>query len=184
MSLASADVKCLSWFNSSGRSFHSGRVSCWSGSCLARSGFVLRKDSQPFWSSPLGKHQPSMGLLLTIITLTLYAIGLLILIQEQASKGETWLVLVVNKGVFIIQKVIQAAVYVWLRDFRVRKSCRQNARFYFEVLASFNFIDWLDTQTTLDISFDVGQAKKFHGEWFGSLYRIYKALLVDYRPLC
>ena len=125
-----------------------------------------------------------MGLLLTIITLTLYAIGLLILIQEQASKGETWLVLVVNKGVFIIQKVIQAAVYVWLRDFRVRKSCRQNARFYFEVLASFNFIDWLDTQTTLDISFDVGQAKKFHGEWFGSLYRIYKALLVDYRPLC
>ena len=37
--------------------------------------------------------------------------------------------------VFILQKVIQAAVYVWLRDFKVRKSYRENAGFYFEVLA-------------------------------------------------
>ena len=36
----------------------------------------------------LGKHQPSMGLLLTIITLPLCAIGLLTLIEEQASKRE------------------------------------------------------------------------------------------------
>ncbi|XP_015756374.1 PREDICTED: uncharacterized protein LOC107335850 isoform X1 [Acropora digitifera] len=146
--------------------------------------FFEKPRSRSEYQATLGKHQPSMGLLLTIITLPLCAIGLLILIEEQASKGETWLVLVVNQAVFILQKVIQAAVYVWLRDFRVRESCRENARFYFEVLAFFNFNDWLNTQATLNTSFDVEQAKNFYGEWFGFLFRIYKALLIDYRLLC
>ena len=146
--------------------------------------FFEKPRSPSEYQATLGKHQPSMGLLLTIITLPLCAIGLLILIEEQASKGETWQLLVVNKGVFILQKVIQAAVYVWLRDFRVRESCRENARFYFEVLAFFNFIDWLNTQATLNTSFDMEQAKNFYGEWFGFLFRIYKALLIDYRLLC
>ncbi|XP_015756375.1 PREDICTED: uncharacterized protein LOC107335850 isoform X2 [Acropora digitifera] len=146
--------------------------------------FFEKPRSRSEYQATLGKHQPSMGLLLTIITLPLCAIGLLILIEEQASKGETWLVLVVNQAVFILQKVIQAAVYVWLRDFRVRESCRENARFYFEVLAFFNFIDWLDTQATLNIAFDVEQAENFYGEWFGFLFRVYKALLIDYRLLC
>ena len=61
----------------------------------------------------------------------------------------------------ILQKVIRASVYVWLRDFKVRECYRENARFYCEVLAFFDFIDWLDTQATLDISFDLEQAKKF-----------------------
>ena len=146
--------------------------------------FFEKPRSPSEYQATLGKHQPSMGLLLTIITLPLCAIGLLILIEEQASKGETWLVLVVNQAVFILQKVIQAAVYVWLRDFRVRESCRENARFYFEVLAFFNFIDWLNTQATLNTAFDVEQAENFYGKWFGFLYRLYKALLIDYRLLC
>ena len=156
------------------------------GVVLVLLGAVLffEKPRSPSDQATLGKHQPSMGLLLTIITLPLCAIGLLILIQEQASKGEAWVVLVVNQAVFIVQKVIQAAVYVWLRDFRVRESCRENARFYFDVLAFFNFIDWLDTQATLNIAFDVEQAENFYGEWFGFLFRVYKALLIDYRLLC
>ncbi|XP_067052245.1 uncharacterized protein [Acropora muricata] len=145
---------------------------------------LFEKPRSPFDQTSLGKHQPSMGLLLTIITLPLCTIGLLILIEEQASKDDTWQLLVVSKGVFILQKVIQAAVYVWLRDFRVRESCRENARFYFEVLAFYNFIEWLDTQATLDPHFDVEQAKNFYGKWFGFLYRIYEALLIDYRLLC
>ncbi|XP_074615990.1 uncharacterized protein LOC141875580 [Acropora palmata] len=144
----------------------------------------FEKPRSPFDQTSLGIHQPSMGLLLTIITLPLCTIGLLILIEEQASKGDTWQLLVVNKGLFILQKVIQAAVYVWLRDFRVRESCREDARFYFEVLAFYNFIEWLDTQATLDPHFDVEQAIKFYGKWFGFLYRIYEALLIDYRLLC
>ena len=156
------------------------------GVVLVLLGAVLffEKPRIPSDQATLGKNQPSMGLLLTIITLPLCAIGLLILIQEQASKGEAWMVLAVNQAVFIVQKVIQAAVYVWLRDFRVRESCRENARFYFEVLAFFNFIDWLNTQATLNTSFDMEQAKNFYGEWFGFLFRIYKALLIDYRLLC
>ena len=156
------------------------------GVVLVLLGAVLffEKPSSPSDQATLGKHQPSMGLLLTIITLPLCAIGLLILIKEQASKSEMWLLRVVNKAVFILQNFIQAAVYVWLRDFKVRESYRENARFYFEVLAFFNFIDWLDTQTTLDTGFDVDQAKQFYGEWFGFLYKLYKALLIDYRLLC
>ena len=156
------------------------------GVVLVLLGAVLffEKPRSPSDQATLGKHQPSMGLLLTIITLPLCTIGLLILIEEQAAKGEAWVVLVVNQAVFILQKVIQAAVYVWLRDFRVRESCRENARFYFEVLAFFNFIDWLNTQATLNTGFDVEQAKNFYGEWFGFLFRIYKALLIDYRLLC
>ena len=52
------------------------------------------------------------------------------------------------------------------------------------MLAFFDFIDWLDTQATLNTAFDVEQAKKFYGEWLGFLYRLYKALLIDYRLLC
>ena len=156
------------------------------GVVLVLLGAVLffEKPRSPSDEANLGKHQPSMGLLLTIITLPLCAIGLLILIQEQASKGEAWVVRVVKQAVFIVQKVIQAAVYVWLRDFKVRESCRENARFYFEVLAFFNFIDWLNTQATLNTAFDVEQAENFYGKWFGFLYRLYKALLIDYRLLC
>ena len=156
------------------------------GVVLVLLGAVLffEKPRSPSDQDTLGKHQPSMGLLLTIITLPLCAIGLLMLVEEQASKGEASVVLVVHQTVFIVQKVIQAAVYVWLRDFRVRESCRENARFYFEVLAFFNFIDWLGTQTTLDPGFGVEQSKKIYGKWFGFLYSIYKALLIDYRLLC
>ena len=49
------------------------------------------------------------------------------------------------------------------------------------MLALFDFIDWLDTQTTLDPGFDLEQ---IYGEWFGSLYTPYKALLIDYLLLC
>ena len=156
------------------------------GVVLVLLGAVLffEKPRSPSDQATLGKHQPTMGLLLTIITLPLCAIGLLILIEEQASKGEAWVVLVVNQAVFIVQKATQAAVYVWLRDFKVRESYRENARFYFEVLAFFNFIDWLNTQATLNTAFDVEQAENFYGKWFGFLYRLYKALLIDYRLLC
>ena len=156
------------------------------GVVLVLLGAVLffEKPSSPSDQATLGKHQPSMGLLLTIITLPLCAIGLLLLIEQQASKREMWLLLVVKRAVFILQKVLQTAVYVWLRDFKVRESYRENARFYFEVLAFFNFIDWLDTQTTLDTCFRVEQAKQFYGEWFSFLYKLYKALLIDYRLLC
>ncbi|XP_029188089.2 uncharacterized protein LOC114955426 isoform X2 [Acropora millepora] len=146
--------------------------------------FFEKPRSPSEYQATLGKHQPSMGLLLTIITLPLCGIGLLILIQEQASKGEAWVVLGVNQAVFIVQKATQAVVYVWLRDFRVRESYRENARFYFEALAFFNFIDWLGTQATLDPGFHVEQAENFYGKWFGFLYRIYEALCIDYRLLC
>ena len=37
------------------------------------------------------------------------------------------------------------------------------------MFAFFDFIDWLDTQATLDPGFDLEQAKKFYGEWLALL---------------
>ena len=34
------------------------------------------------------------------------------------------------------------------------------------------------------LGFDLEQAKKLYGKWLGFLYRLYKALLIDYRLLC
>ncbi|XP_068722059.1 uncharacterized protein [Montipora capricornis] len=136
----------------------------------------------------LGQHQPSMGLLLTIITLPLCATELLILIQDNESrkkiKGISWRLLVVNESVFIVQKVIQVTVYVWLRDFKVREAFKENASFYFMVLAFYNFVDWVDSQVNLESGVDMEGTKEFYGQWFGFLFKLYEALLIDYRLLC
>ena len=139
----------------------------------------------------LGQHQPSMGLLLTIITLPLNTTELLILFGAQASKDEMpqtpkhlWLLLMVNDAQFIVQKFIQVAVYVWLRNSRVCDSYRGNAQFYFKVLAFFNFMQWVDAQVNLDKRVHVNRARAVYGEWFKVLYGLYQALLIDYRLLC
>ncbi|XP_068695820.1 uncharacterized protein [Montipora foliosa] len=136
----------------------------------------------------LGHHQPSMGLLLTIITLPLCATELLILIQDNESgkkiKGISRRLLVVNESVFTVQKVIQVTVYVWLRDFKVREAFKENASFYFKVLAFYNFVDWVDSQVNLESGVDMEGTKEFYGQWFGFLFKLYEALLIDYRLLC
>ena len=148
----------------------------------------FKKPNGPSDYPTLGQHQPSMGLLLTIITLPLNATELLILIEAQASRDKTtgnmWLVLVVHQVVFVVQKFIQVAVYVWLRDQTVCSAFRKNAQFYFRVLAFFNFIAWVDSQVNLDRGVYVSRAKQSYGEWFVVLYALYKALLVDYRLVC
>ena len=139
-------------------------------------------------SNHLGQHQPSMGLLLTIITLPLNATELLILLTFRAVADtmpeNLRLLLVLDEAVFFVQKFIQVAVYVWLRGLEVRDSYRENAQFYFKVLAFFNFIEWLDAQVVLDRGIKVTRANEVYGEWFEILYGLYKALLIDYRLLC
>lgn len=139
-------------------------------------------------SNHLGLHQPSMGLLLTIITLPLNATELLILVTfrtvADTMERYLWLLHVVDEAVFFVQKFIQVAVYVWLRGLEVRDSYRENAQFYFKVLAFFNFIEWLDAQVVLDRGINVTRANEVYGEWFEILYGLYKALLIDYRLLC
>ena len=139
----------------------------------------------------LGQHQPSMGLLITIITLPLNTTELLILLGSQASKHESpqyqkniWLLQVVSLAIFIVQKFIQVIVYVWLRNSRVCDSYKENAKFYFEVLAFFNFMQWVDTQVNLGKGILMDRAKLVYGDWFQVLFELYRALLIDYRLLC
>ena len=132
----------------------------------------------------LGHHQPSMGLLLTIITIPLCATELLILIQDIESRKKSWPLLVGYESLFIVQKVIQVTVYVWLRNFKVREAFKENASFYFKVLAFYNFVDWVDSQVNLESGVDIKRLKEFYGQWFGFLFKLYEGLLIDYRLLC
>ena len=152
---------------------------------------ALRLFTKPSSSSnhlTLGQHQPSMGLLITLITLPLNATELMILFGVSASKHEIprniWLLFVVSKAIFIVQKFIQVAIYVWLRGTKVCEPYRENAQFYLKVLAFFNFLQWVDAQVNSGKEVYVKLAKDIYSEWFQVLYGLYKALLIDYRLLC
>lgn len=139
----------------------------------------------------LGQHQPSMGLLVTVITLPLITTELLILLAAHASRDETpqslrnvWMLNVIKDGQYVVQKLIQVAVYVWLRNSRVRDYYKENAQFYFKVLAFFNFMRWVDAQVNLNKTVLKDDARSVYGNWFDVLYELYKALLIDYRLLC
>lgn len=84
----------------------------------------------------VGKHQPFMGLLVTVIIIPLIKAELLILLAAQRSKEQPsrslksiWLLQVVSDEQFIVQKLIQVAVYLWLRKSRVRNSYKESAQF-------------------------------------------------------
>lgn len=139
----------------------------------------------------LGKHQPFMGLLVSVITIPLIITELLILLAAQRSKHQhsqslksVWLLQVVSDGQFIVQKLIQVAVYLWLRKSRVRNSYKESAQFYFKVLAFFNFMQWVDAQVNLGKGAFIDRARSTIGNLFEVPYGLYKAFVIDYRLLC
>lgn len=139
----------------------------------------------------LGEHEPSKGLLVIIITLPLTTTELMLLLGAQASEKDMpprqenlWSLIVTNDAIFIVQKFIQAAVYVSVRSLRVRETYRENAQFYFKILAFFNFVQWVDTLVNVESDLVLNKARITYGEWFVVLELIYKALTIDYRLLC
>lgn len=139
----------------------------------------------------LGEHHPSMGLLVTIITLPLITTELMFLLGAQASEKEMpaaeqkfWPLLLTDDAIFIAQKFIQAAVYVWLRNSRACECYKENAQFYFKILAFFNFVQWVDTLVNIERDLVLNRARAMYGESFVVLESLYKALLIDYRLLC
>lgn len=152
--------------------------------------FFTKPTSSPSVRT-LGEHEPSMGLVVTMITIPLNITELMILLGAEASKNTTprmqedlWTLLVTDDMIYIVQKFIQAGVYIWLRNTTAREPYRENAQFYFKILAFFNFIQWVDTQVNVESDFYLNRARVVYGGWFDVLEAMYKALMIDFRLLC
>jgi len=143
----------------------------------------------------LGRQQPSMGLVVTSITLPLVAIEIVLLVASTAFRNTdesagrpltktTWIYVLVDKSIFLAQKIIQVIIYLYLRNTITCQGYKENAQFYFRTLSFFNLIEWVDSQ--VNVNSDVrlsGIAKEVDG-WFNAFTDLYTALIIDYRLLC
>ena len=152
---------------------------------------AIRFFTKPTRPPTLGDHEPSMGLVVTMITIPLNTIEMMMMLGAQASKKETshalkdlWPLLLTDDAMFIVQKFIQAGVYIWLRNTRPCESYRENAQFYFKILAFFNFIQWVDTQVNVENDFHLNEARAVYDGWFDVLKAVYTGLMIDFRLLC
>lgn len=152
---------------------------------------AIRFFTKPTRPPTLSEHEPSMGLVVTMITIPLNTIEIMMMLGAQASKNETshvlkdlWPLLLTDDAIFIIQKFIQAGVYIWLRNTKPCESYKENAQFYFKTLAFFNFIQWVDTQVNVESDFHLNEARAVYGGWFDVLKAVYTGLMIDFRLLC
>lgn len=152
---------------------------------------AIRFFTKPTSRPTLDEQQPSMGLIVIMITIPLNTVELMIMLGAQASKNETrhtlkdlWPLLLTDDVIFIVQKFIQAGVYIWLRNTRPCESSKENAQFYFKILAFFNFIQWVDTQVNVESDFHMNEARTVYGGWFNVLKALYTGLMIDFRLLC
>ena len=143
---------------------------------------------------PLGKQQPSMGLVVSLLTFPLVIIEIVLICASFSSNitdekkrslayKERHLVNA-DKTVFLIQKIFQVVTYLYLRNTTISQGYEENVRFYFRLLSFFNFIEWIDPQTNIDDDVALtGIGAEFDG-WFNLFTVLYKALIIDYRLLC
>ena len=61
---------------------------------------------------------------------------------------------------------------------------KESARFYFQILSFFNFIEWVDSQVNENNDVKLSGSEEIYGQWFEVFAMFYKALIIDYRLLC
>ncbi|XP_022778651.1 uncharacterized protein LOC111320232, partial [Stylophora pistillata] len=117
---------------------------------LAGAVFFFSKAENVAQQTTLARQQPSMGLVVGVISYALIIIEIFLLAAACASKNDgdqnSWAVLA-DKTTFLVQKVIQAIVYILLLRYRtICPTYKESAKFYLKTLAFFNFIEWVDSQ--------------------------------------
>ena len=139
----------------------------------------------------LGLQQPSMGLVVTTITWPLLLVELFLVFGTKAeAENETKdykmikTLLLTDKSLHLLQKLVQVVVYLLLRNMVVSENYRTSAKFYFKILAFFNFEEWLDSVINSDSDLKLTTADVIYGHAFEIIETVYKALLIDYRLLC
>ena len=146
----------------------------------------------------LGQQQPSMGCVVGVVTFLIFLLEA-VLLAFACTKGAknaipvdpseetiTWILIIIDKSAFFLQKPFQLAIYLYLRTTCLStQEFKGNAEFYFRIMSFFNFIEWIDTRVNVEI--DVAPSGPIIDEldrWFNVFVVGYKALIIDYRLLC
>ena len=154
--------------------------------------FFSKPEDAPNQST-LARQQPSMGLVVGVITIPLIIAEIFLLVAANVSKKEEtsealqtfWPCVVADKSTFLVQKVIQAFIYILVLRYRtICPRYKENAQFYFKTLAFYNFVEWVDAQVNEDSDVQLSHTKQMYGPWFEVFAVFYKALIIDYRLLC
>ena len=140
----------------------------------------------------LGRQQPSMGCVVSLITFPLFAMEAVLLVLAAADgpniKTETtelkWILVIVDKSLFLVQKPIQVGIYLYLRNTIACLEYRESAQFYFRIISFFNLIEWVDSQVNVDSDVQLSGVQEKLDGWSGVFSVAYKALIIDYRLLC
>ena len=91
-----------------------------------------------------------------------------------------WVLAISDKLTFLIQKIVQAIVYIILRHKVTSQHHRESARFYFQILSFFNFIEWVDFQVNENRQWR--KAKWIQRDLWSPVWRICNVLQgADYR---
>ena len=146
----------------------------------------------------LGQQQPSMGCVVGVVTFLIFLLEAVLLAfactkgaknaipVDPSEKTITWILIIIDKSAFFLQKPFQLAIYLYLRTTCLsRQEFKGNAEFYFRIMSFFNFIEWIDAQVNVEI--DVALSGPTIDEldgWFNVFVVGYKALIIDYRLLC
>ena len=148
----------------------------------------------------LGQQQPSKGCVVGVVTFLIFLLEAVLLAfactkgaknaipVDPAEKTITWILIIIDKSAFFLQKPFQLAIYLYLRTTCLsRQEFKGNAEFYFRIMSFFNFIQWIDAQVNVEIDVALslsGPITDELGGWFNVFVVGYKALLIDYRLLC
>ena len=160
---------------------------------VAGAAFFFSKPQDVPNQSTLARQQPSMGLIVGVITIPLMIVEVfLIVAASRSKKDETseelqkfWPFVLAEKSTFLVQKFVQACIYILVLRYRtICPRYKENAKFYLKTLAFFNFIQWVDSQVNEDSDAQLSHTNQMYGPWFDVFAVFYKALLIDYRLLC
>ena len=140
----------------------------------------------------LERQQPSMGLVVATITIPLIIAEVFLIastfgsekLKDLFPRRYDWVLTISDKLTFLVQKIVQAIVYIILRYKVTSQHYRESARFYFQILSFFNFVEWVDSQVNENNDVKQSGCKEMYGPWFDVFSMFYKALIIDYRLLC
>ena len=137
----------------------------------------------------LGQQQPAMGCVVGVVTFLIFLLEAVLLAfactkgakkaitVDPSEKTITWILIIIDKSAFFLQKPFQLAIYLYLRTTCLStQEFKGNAEFYFRIMSFFNFIEWIDAQ--VNVEFDVALSGPIIDEldgWFNVFVVGYKA---------
>ena len=138
----------------------------------------------------LGGQQPMMGAVVGFLTFPLFVLELVFFVltfntpnRDSDRQQHIQRFLTVSHTIlYLLQKPVQLAIYLYLRRAIPRREYKENAQFYFRIISFFNLIEWLDSQVNKNADFLLSG---INDTSLSSVWLVfYRALIIDYRLLC